>query len=169
MCMCMCVHSHTHSLFPPPLTSLVIYSRLDPPQRGPFASAFFWEVAVLKVRPSSLYPWLLLFFSFLPLAGAPRGQQVSRAPTGQVAPSLETLTTGHFSLAESPKPGPKAPILSHRMLLAPIPSSYRTCLGVVGCPRQNVTWGREGHVLAAAAWLSITSPGLTLPSLPVQF
>uniref|UniRef100_A0ABI7XRL6 Transmembrane protein 176B n=1 Tax=Felis catus TaxID=9685 RepID=A0ABI7XRL6_FELCA len=70
--MCMCVHSHTHSLFPPPFTSLVIYLRLDPPQRGPFASAFFWEVAVLKVRPSSLYPWLLLFFSFLP---AGRGSQ----------------------------------------------------------------------------------------------
>ncbi|XP_045352103.1 transmembrane protein 176B isoform X2 [Leopardus geoffroyi] len=46
--------------------------KTGPPQRGPFASAFFWEVAVLKVRPSSLYPWLLLFFSFLP---AGRGSQ----------------------------------------------------------------------------------------------
>ncbi|XP_047706181.1 transmembrane protein 176B isoform X2 [Prionailurus viverrinus] len=52
--------------------TLVIYSRLDPPQRGPFASAFFWEVAVLKVRPSSLYPWLLLFFFLPPGRGSQR-------------------------------------------------------------------------------------------------
>ena len=164
-----CALPYTQSLSSTPHQPGYLLKTGPPPRGAPLPQPFFWEVAVLKVRPSSLYPWLLLFFSFLPLAGAPRGQQVSRAPTGQVAPSLETLTTGHFSLAESPKPVPKAPILSHRMLLAPIPSSYRTCLGVVGCPRQNVTWGREGHVLAAAAWLSITSPGLTLPSLPVQF
>ncbi|XP_033719369.1 transmembrane protein 176B isoform X7 [Tursiops truncatus] len=52
-CACLCALSSP--------ASLIIYSRPTPrPQRGPFGPALFWEVKTLKVKPSSLHPFLLL-------------------------------------------------------------------------------------------------------------
>lgn len=126
MCACLCA-------LPSP-ASLIIYSRPTPrPQRGPYGPALFWEVKMLKVKPSSLHPFLLLSPTrcrvpqlWAALLYSAAGSQRTAGEQGpQVSspgdPSQETLSAGPLSLSleESPRPVPKAPILSHRMPFSP--------------------------------------------------
>lgn len=168
-CACLCA--------PPSPASLIIYSRPAPrPQRGPFGPALFWEVKTLKVKPSSLHPFLLLSPThcrvpqlWAALLHSAAGSQRTAGEQGpQVSspgdPSQETLSAGPslFLSRSLQDQSPKPPSCLTGCHSPPIPGPCRTSLG----GRDTLDRGRDTRKMAREVGGPV--PGRVSWTLPPQ-